>query len=497
MPRTDSPTEFTPLVCKPKWSFGDCCKPNKIRRCLKRFSVCLFTDWPCETVKCIINTTEVTREADEVPLQQQQAARQRPVARQQQTEGQQGDAERQLQDETERPRCCTTSNTLWLMLAVLRVLFIIAGTSVQLVMCFRRDSINTDFKYIANSSDHEKVLKCNDKLEIICGLLIPDGVVVLVAIWVHLGLKFERQCKFCEWEVLQTAMKADTAERLNALVEDVKTKLQEKSIIAWYTVIPLMYIVLSQVISVMYLVAFHLANKHVIIQPPLGKARLAGDVKYGIIVLSFFGFISLDLLYVCVMMRYAYRCQMIIYYLQIIKQDYLNNENNPEAVNNKNNPEAGGNEGNQPQDQKARSHQEMMKKVTKAQEYIKELNANSATTGFIILIATFQVVNCALTLLDKDKITSLQAAALSLRLILWGFLALFPFHKAGEVNRASKQLCKTGLDMHSSNNGMDIPKARMFGISVNPWLSYVVVILLLLTLMVGSKYKWYEHVHIL
>ena len=465
MPPTDSPTEFTPLVCKPKWSFVDCCKPTKILRCLKTFSVFLFTDWQCEAVKYIINTIEVTREDAEIPLQ--------------------GDAERQLQDE----RWCTISCTLWLMLAISQLAFIIAGMAVQLMTCFRRDSINTDLTPIANSS--MKLLKCDDKREIVCDLLIPDGVIVLVTMWVYLGLKFGRHLlRFCDWEGLKTALKADTAERLNALVEDVKSKLQEKSIIAWYTVIPLMYIVLSQATSGMYLAAFHLTNKDVIIQPPIGEARLAGDVKYDMIVLSFVGFISFDLLYLRVMMRYAYRCQLIIYYLQIIKQkvkDHFKDENNPEAA---------GNEGNQPQeDERARNQRQIMKEVKKAHKYITELNANSATTGFIILIAGFQVANCGLMLLDKDEITDLQIVALSLRFALWSFLALYPFHKAGGVNSASKKLCKAGL--HSLNKGMDIPKARMFGISVNPWLPYVVVILLLLTLMVGSKYKWYEHVHIL
>ena len=324
-----------------------------------------------------------------------------------------------------------------------------------------------------------KLLECNDKLEIICGLLIPDAVIILVAIWVYLGLKFGRhECTLCEWKELKAAMKADTAKRLNALVEDVKPKLQEKSIIAWYTVIPLMYIVLSQATSVMYLIAFQLTNKDVIIQPPLGEAKLAGDVKLGIIAVSFVGFISLDLLYLRVIMRYVYRCQMITYYLQIIKRkvkDQLNNENNPEA---------GGNEDNQ----RAERHKEIMEKVTKAQKYMKELNANSATTGFIILIAAFQVGNCVFMLLDKEN-TNLQATAVSLRLALWVFLALFPFQKAGGVNSTSKKLCKTG-------KGMDISlKAKMFGISVNPWLPYVMVNLVLLTLMVGSKYKWYEHIH--
>ena len=460
MPRTGNSTESesNPLIYKPKatkWSFGDCYEQTKkILPYLKMFSVYVFTDWPCETVKYLINTIA------EVPLQQQQAARQQQMA------GQQGDAERQLQDE--RPRRCTFSYTLWLMLAFLRLSFIIVGAFIQLATCSRRDTINVGLIF---PIDNSSTINCKDER----GLLIPDGVIILVAIWVYFGLKFGHRCTFYQWKELKTVLKADTAERLNALIEDVKSKLQKKSIIAWYTVIPLMYIVLSQVTSVMYLVESFMI-------------LFDGDV----LALLFFGFISFDLLYLCVIMRYAYRCQMIIYYLQIIKKrvkDHLNDENNPEA---------GGSEGNQLQDQKARSHQEMMKEVTKAHEYIKDLNANSATTGFIILIAGFQLVNCALVLLGKDKLTKPQIVALSLRFALWGFLVLFPFQKAGGVNIASKKLCKTGLDMCSSYNGMGSSlKARMFGISMNPWLPYVVVILLLLALMVGSKYKsWYEYLHL-
>ena len=489
---TDNPTEKTPLVnvCNSKWSFGDCCKRTKIWWCWKVFWVWIFTDWPCKTVKCIINTIEGTREDAEV-LQQPQAARQ-----QSEEAGQQGDAELPQDERTccHTALCSTLWPALWFVINLLRLLFIIAGTAVQLMTCFRRDMINTDLTPIANTST--KLLKCDDKREIICGLLIPDSVIILVAIWVYFGLNFRHQCytcctrscrKCCKWKELKTAMKADTAERLNALVKDIKSKLQKKSIIAWYTLIPVIYIVLSQVASIMYLFAFHLKNKGVVIQPPLGEVRLAGDVKVSIIAVSFAGFISLDLLYLCVMMKYAYRCQMIIYYLQIIKQkvkDQLNNENNPEA---------GGNEDNQ----RAGRHKEIMEEVTKAHRYIKELNANSATTGFIIIIAAFQAINSALMLLDKE-ITYFQAGALSLRLVLWGFLVLLPFQKAAGVNIASRKLCETGLDMRKSNNGMNISLiAKMFGISVNPWLPYVVVNLLLLTLMVGSKYQWYEHIHII
>ena len=55
--------------------------------------------------------------------------------------------------------------------------------------------------------------------------------------------------------------------------------------------------------------------------------------------------------------------------------------------------------------------------------------------------------------------------------------------------------CHDHDDSYKSNDGLRITlKARVFGISVNPWLPYVVVLLFFLTIMIGSKFKWYEHV---
>ena len=44
-------------------------------------------------------------------------------------------------------------------------------------------------------------------------------------------------------------------------------------------------------------------------------------MKYTLISLALVGFVALDLLYLRVVMRYAYRCQMMICYLQLIRRD--------------------------------------------------------------------------------------------------------------------------------------------------------------------------------
>ena len=535
LPPPDTLPNVTP---KPKWSSADC---------LKMISVLIFTDWPCETVERIVKATRATREdadreggpaadreggpaadregglaadreggpaADREggPAADREggpaADREGEPAERQRGEppGEQEGSEDQDEPEDERMGCCGW-NILCFVIMLLRVFFIMGGTFVQLMTCFRRDWISIR---VANDTS-EKLLRCDDESEIFSSLLIPDAVVVLVAIWVYIGLRFGPQCysssgpqrnsglwcsRYCKWKELNTAMKADTAKRLNKLVQAVKSELQKKSIILCYTVIPIFYIVLSQVTSGLYFLAFKLDNKDVVIQPPLGKDdQLAGDVKSIFILLAFAGFISLDLLYVGVIMRYAYRCQMIIYYLQIIKHKVKDSDQKFR-------------DDQEEKEQKRECHEKIIKEVMKAHKFLKELNANSATTGFIVIITAFQAANCALMLLDHDT-TYLKAGAVTLRLALWGFLTVFPFQKAAGVNNASRKLCQTGLDMlrlplkfntnpDRSNDGMVINlKARMFGISVNPWLPYVVINLLLLTLMIGSRYEWFEHVHIL
>ena len=94
----------------------------------------------------------------------------------------------------------------------------------------------------------------------------------------------------------------------------------------------------------------------------------------------------------------------------------------------------------------------------------------------------------------------MQVLAMAVRLILWTFLTLFPFHKAAEVNVALRKL---GLAVHTPKHHACINcyhrlnyitlKARLVGIPVHPWLPYVVVILLLFTIMIGSNITLYEH----
>ena len=233
-----------------------------------------------------------------------------------------------------------------------------------------------------------------------------------------------------------------------------------------YSIFPLAYIILSQVVSVGYLVVFQLWDGDVIIQTPYGQHDLDVTSKRWILGLTFIGFIGLDLLYVAVIMGYVYRCQMIIYYLEIIKHKAkCKHEVKCTDI--------------------YHSQKQAMEDVVKARKFMKYLNASSGTTGFVIIIAVFIAVNCTLQLLS-DEIIYPEAGAITARLILLASLAIYPFHKTARLNIYIKALHNIGLDMrmpylkfgyhpprqHTEklNEGSRITlEATMFGITVRPW----------------------------
>ena len=171
------------------------------------------------------------------------------------------------------------------------------------------------------------------------------------------------------------------------------------------------------------------------------------------------------------MLRYGYRCQLIIYCLKLIKDELK------ESV--------------QPSQDKK---DELMNRTKDANRFIKELNASSCTTALLVIIAGFQAVNCAINLLCEE-ISYKQAEVVIARLLLWGFLLVFVCHKAAGVNSATKRLQDYWRDVNKEiavHNGNSGPKATMFGFSVHPRLPFLVVFVLLFTIMAGAKIKWYQ-----
>ena len=441
-----------------------CCDRDSCRF-LKTSLVWFFTDWPWDIAKYISLPDTIPKDSSN------------DIARE------------------EESKCSFKCLFIYSAVVIFRVSLILMAAIAQLMTCFRRDRIIANLTVIQVHHKNVSNLRCNETSEVIGGFIVSDTVIVLLAIWVYFGLKYGNQCcRDCGcrfgWKELNYVMEADSIASLSELIKAVREKLLEKRVLGTpamvyiYAAIPFFYIVFSQGVSGIYLDVFHLVNNTVVIQP-VGTAILRSALKDVVIAASCLGFIVLDLLYLQVIMRYAYRCQMIIYYLQIIIESAKNA--NEQKIN----------------------YEDMMQKTETAHKFLKKLNISSGTIALVTIIAAFQAANCAFFLLSddtKDSTGYFQAVAVILRLILWAFMVVFPFHKAAGVNIASKELRDLGWVAHKqplvyhcnsdgSNNGVHISlKARVFGISVNPWLPYLVIILLLLTIMVGSKFKWYTDV---
>ena len=430
--------------------------PNLNPSCFNRpirILLCSFTDWPMEVVKHIM--PDKINESESEPLD-------------------------------DSPGCnCSCSVVKKCLLSttciMIRLIFIIYALFAQYMFCFRRDWITANHIMVHKSQNS---VKCQHKrIEFIRFFLIPDIIIVLLATWVYIGLKFGSQscsCECCGWKEINDVMLADKAENLTKLAQDTQDKLKKSKITVTYTIIPLIYIILSLVISFIYLAEelrsaskhLNIFHKDLIIIPPINSIDISTSILKILtitgITLSFIGFIFLDLLYLQVMLRYAYRCQLIIYYLETIEEYIINGKQQDFTI---------------------------MNETENAYTFIKELNTSSFTVAILIITAGFQAVNCAVNLLSED-IIGVQVAAVIIRLLLWGFLIMFPFHKAAGINVVYNQLQHLGWHMkrksflYEGGSGPIILKAKMLGIPIKPWFPHLLIFALLFTIMAGLKLEW-------
>jgi len=88
--------------------------------------------------------------------------------------------------------CC--NNCSWKSLAKiiftsLLLLFLIVGFVAQLMTCFRRDSPAITKKNLTSSENSSTtkrlIMSCDEDNQIIGGILIPDAIILLLAVWVY------------------------------------------------------------------------------------------------------------------------------------------------------------------------------------------------------------------------------------------------------------------------------------------------------------------------
>ena len=402
--------------------------------------------------------------------------------------------------------CCSKCpKCLYLLYAVIHISLIILGVYFQITTCFSRQNpyahwvhaynFNESQNNITNSTIQYCRLKCDIDKNFVTGLLIPDIIIVLLSFWIHFGDYFS--CLFCKCKKLskECSQQKDGAQQSNDAKECcvdelvLECKPLNKCSTLTYTICAIVYVALSLSISGFDLIIFKtFIEKDVVIQSPITTSN--GNFKVSKIVASFFGFFAFDLLYIQVIMRYAYQCSMLTNHLKLNKNTYNTEETTKE---------------NTPADKPEGIIEDACKRL-------RCLNKKSAATGIVILIAGFTAISCVMNLLNTTDCSvnvktsspisikqSLQVAAVICRLLLWSFIVLFPFYKAAKVNKASRKL-GFRLVMHSSNTAKIskgvkyiTSEARLIGIPVQPWLPYVVVLLLLFAIMLGSSTVWYFH----
>ena len=352
----------------------------------------------------------------------------------------------------------------------MRILLAFVGLIAQAIICFRRDRLDNDFIHTRTDNDSNKSLECHESTQLFSAIIIPDVIFLLLLSWVSLHPLF---CK-------------DNNEDLSKLVREIETieRQPDEYIKYIYPLIPLVYLAASQTASIIDLFVFNIAQSDVVIHLS-SDTNISGSLKIIIIATSFLGFIAFDLFYTQLIVRYSLQCKLNSYFLQAIKKKIEATENNG----------------------RYRSQTTAIEDVEKARNFVNQLNTSSITLGVGIMITAVQAINCIINFLDKGN-TIIQAVALLFRLSHWLFITLF---QAALVNCESLKLRETGLvmrrmpvifhnnDEHQNNilntyASLITIKAKLFGFTVHTWFPYVIMILIALTLTVGSRFKWYENI---
>ena len=371
---------------------------------------------------------------------------------------------------------------------LLHILLIIFGVASQIFTCFSRQNPyahwvhhpNDTLIQDTNSSTQYCLLKCDINKNFITGFIFPDAIIVLLALWIYLkkpvaAIILSVTDKSCT--PLKDFLKINDSP-IEKLIKETQCNDKLCCTRCCYTLISILYIILSLSISILYLYAFGILTNDVVMQSPIKNKIVNNYMKDTKLMtgLSLLGFFAFDLLYIQVIIRYSYQCTLLVNYLNSIKSNLSND------------------------------------KVENAYEFLKELNANSATIQTVIVIAGFTAISCGINLFDTTdcpiySLTKeansevkwfqiLQVTAVTLRGILWTWVVLFPFYRAAQVNEASRKLTlKIALYHPEISKGAKYiaTEIRLIGISVRRWLPCVVILVIFFVIMMGANITSYLH----
>ena len=436
--------------------------------------------------------------------------------------------------------CCRLT-CIRFLLALVPISLIIFGVFSQMITCFSRQNPyahwvhdpndNLSNNISTNSNTRYCLLKCDINKNFITSFIFPDAIIALLALWIYLVNP-----------LIKIIMKTEdrTIEELLIVVRDKGLK-EFCCTSSCYILISMGYIISSLSISILYLFAFGIVRvKKDAYDAVMQSAPIPLGKNKAMIFLSFLGFLAFDLLYIQVIMRYAYQCTLLVYYLDSINYELKDlckdNVANPTSTVTHTDNVANLTTTVTHTDSVANltttvTHTDNVANLTttvtdvvisklpnynkgdvkSAYEFLKQLNATSRTTEMVIIIAGFTAINCVINLFNttdcpiyssnkeaNSEITYkiMQVAAVTSRAFLWIFVVLFPFHKAAQVNEASSKLrFKIALYHPQISKGAKYiaSEIRLIGIRVHPWLPYVVFFVIIFVIMMGSNIISYIH----
>lgn len=343
--------------------------------------------------------------------------------------------------------------------------FIITTFLTQVLSCFRRDV----FPKPLNKTD---TYSCSNGF--VSNFVLTD--VILLATYCYGIYLFHEDNEY-----------------LSRLAEDVFIKVSQVTFgkprysilwrIGWIFLFGLLWIVLSFVVRIIHIVAFHLFYNE--IEWP--KFIIPEDAQKFLTTYSIFGFVLFDIVYVWAVINYAAQCELIIDFIWAIRQKIQSKSYDNLDV--------------------------AIKDIFLCRTYLHALNGKTATATGLVL---FNLINLALISLynlhkatEADTVFSnptLLGWLAALNAILWVGLACVPFIQAVRVTNKAEKLVDLGPEIRSRPQFYtDTPlleldsfiiltqaiklRATIFGIPVHQWLGYGVLVVstavLLLLLQTG------------
>ena len=359
-------------------------------------------------------------------------------------------------------------------------MMVIFGMMAQDIICFRRDRLDKIFVEIPAENNTNEYIRCHESSQIFSDIIIPDIIVLSTLFLVSWRTILCYEDPSDSWD-----------HHLRGLVQDIKR--HEKGpdkVMQILPIIPPTYVIASLAVSIFNMIVFwEFLYDHA------GDINIDGPVHKFLIPISFVGFIGFDLLYTEVITRYALECRMIKHFLEGIIYKVKT----------------------QVPDTQYKTQDDALDDVMKAHKYLKRLNKSCFNFALVLVMitTTLHTTNCIICLLHIDDNSYVQVLALVGRALQWSFLTLVPFFQAAQTNNISDKLQETGLAMYrppkmfNGNTEFDNDmvkrftspitlRVKLFGFTIIPWLPYVIILLVLITLIIEPLgLRWLRHITII